>query len=84
MTFSLPEGLGHPRRRSKKTEKYFEKLKDTWQRIDDNTRFQETLTDDGKRVFVVESRERKEYEEIVQTKAMQSYKEALEIKDLNP
>jgi len=48
VTFSLPEGLGHPRRRSKKTEKYFEKLKDTWQRIDDNTRFQETLTDDEK------------------------------------
>jgi len=55
--------LGHPRRRSKKTEKYSEKLKDTWQRIDDNTRFQETLTDDKKRVFVVESKERKGYEE---------------------
>ena len=69
--------LGHPRRRSKKTEEYFEKLKDTWQRIDDNTRFQETLTDGGKRVFVVESKERKEYEETMRTKAMQRCEEAL-------
>lgn len=70
--------LGHPRRRSKKTGKYFEKLKDTWQRIDDNTRFQETLTDDGKRVFVVESKERKEYEEAMRAKAMQRCEKALE------
>ena len=70
--------LGHPRRRSKKTGEYFKKLTGNWQRIDDNTRFQETLTDDGKRVFVVESRERKEYEEIVRAKAMQRCKEALE------
>ena len=70
--------LGHPRRRSKKTERYFEKLKDTWQRIDGNTRFQETFTDDGKRVFVVESKERKEYEEAMRAKAMERCEKALE------
>jgi len=63
--------LGCPRRRSKKTGEYFEKLKDTWQRIDDNTRFQETSTDDKKRVFVVESKERKEYGEAMRKKSMQ-------------
>ena len=70
--------LGHPRRRSKKTREYFEKLTGSWQRIDDNTRFQETLTDGGKRIFVVESKERKEYEEAMRIKCMQRCEQALE------
>jgi len=70
--------LGCPRRRSKKTREYFEKLTGSWQRIDDNTRFQETLTEDKKRVFVVESRERKEYEEAMRAKAMERCEKALE------
>lgn len=70
--------LGHPRRRSRRTRNYLERLKDTWQRIDDNTRFQETLTDGGKRVFVVESKERKEYEEAMRKKCMQRCKKPLE------
>jgi transposase len=70
--------LGHPRRRSRRTREYFEKLTNNWQRIDDNTKFQETLTDDGRRVFVVKSRERKEYEEAMRKKCMQKCEQALE------
>jgi len=69
--------LGHPRRRSKKTRQYLNSLTENWQEIDDNTKFQEVVVDRGKRVFVVESKERAEYEEAMRERAMKKCQEAL-------
>lgn len=70
--------FGCTKRNNKNTKEYIRKLTTRWEKIDNNTRYQEIKVNANKRVFVVYSEQRRRYEEEINNWQIKKCREELE------